>query len=81
LPAVFILKANKPEQLNVGLFDCVALPGLRRAVAGLSARRLWIENSEIYLCVCCTKWHWDTCMVLFTVFPYHSFSKNSCYLF
>jgi len=79
----FFLKTNKPEQLNVGLFDyrCMALQWLRSVVAGQSARMLWMENIEFYLGLSCTEWHWVTSFLLCIVFAYHCFSKNSWYLY
>ena len=47
--------------------------------AGLSARRLWIDNSDVYFGLWCRLWHWDTSFWLFTVFPYHCLSTNAWY--
>ena len=48
---------------------------------GQSARMLWMKDTEFYLGLCCTEWHWVTSFLLCMVFAYHSFSKNSWYLY
>ena len=55
----------------------MALQRLRTVVTGLSVRRPWNENIEVYLGLWWTEGHWNTSFLLFEAFPYHSLSKNS----
>ena len=65
-----ILQFIRPEWLLNIIFQF-------RFFGGLSARRLWIGNSDVYFGLWCSFWHWDTSFWLFTVFPYHSLSTNA----